>query len=53
MQIFSIRVQTLSEKVFISPEVLKSLWAMCAFAAGSVFVEGEVFNDKSHKNFLS
>jgi len=40
MQIFSIRVQTLSEKVFISPEVLKSLWAMCAFAAGSVFVEG-------------
>ena len=49
MQIFSIRVQTLSEKVFISPEVLKSLWAMCAFAAGLVFVEGEVFNDKNHK----
>ena len=40
MQIFSIRVQTLSEKLFISPEVLKSLWAMCAFAAGLVFVEG-------------
>lgn len=40
MQIFSIRVQSLSEKVFISPEVLKSLWGMCAFAAGLVFVEG-------------
>ena len=53
MQIFSIRVQTLSEKVFISPEVLKSLWAMCAFAAGLVFVAGEVFNYKSRNFFLS
>ena len=40
MQIFSIRVQSLSEKVFISPAVLNSLWSMCAFAAALVFVEG-------------
>ena len=43
LQIFSIRLQSLSDHVYLSDEVLHSLWSMCSYASALLFVEGYVF----------
>lgn len=40
LQIFSIRMQTLTEKVYLEPDVITCLWTLCSFAAALLFVEG-------------
>jgi len=40
LQIFSIRLQSLSDHVYLSDEVLHSLWSMCSYASALLFVEG-------------
>ena len=42
LQIFSIRLQALSDKIYISKAVQKSLWSMCSFASALLFVDGWV-----------
>ena len=40
LQIFSMRLQTLSESLFIPKDVQQCLWGICAYASALVFVEG-------------
>lgn len=40
LQIFSIRLQSLSEGMYLEAAILQSLWSMCAFTAALLFVEG-------------
>ena len=42
LQIFSMRLQTLSDSLFIPKEVQQCLWGICSYASALVFVEGWV-----------